>query len=118
MNHNPCRNLLRRANAALERFLACCSRQISLHPDEELGILLQVEQTVRAVGAELDRGLEPSDELVTRKELARYQANLVRLRHKLASMGVGVTGRRARLFARPKRVAVSCRVDVLSNFVN
>jgi hypothetical protein len=105
MNRNRCLNLLRRANAHLERFFARLSQQIKLHPNEEAELLLEVERTVCEVSALLDNGLEQSAEVVTRKEVARYQANLVRLRHELAGMQAGVFGCRARLFTQPKRVA-------------
>jgi hypothetical protein len=101
---NRCLKLLRHANARLERFFARVSQQITLHPQEELDILLQVERTVRAVGALLSAGVAQNDELVLRKQLARYRANMVRLRHTLASMQAGNCECQGRLFIGSKRV--------------
>jgi hypothetical protein len=118
VNRNRCLNLLRRANAHLERFFASCSHQITFDPDEELEVLLQVERILRSVGALLGKDLDQDNGLVTRKELARHQANLVRLRRELAGVRADAPGGLARLFMSPRRPATLCSDGAMSRGIN
>jgi len=117
-SRDRCLSLLRSANGRLERFFARCLRHNNVHPDHELRTLLHVERIVRAVGAQLHKGLEPADQLVIHEELARYHANLVRLRHALAGMQAGVCGYHGRLFIGPKPENSPPRTVLPSRAVN
>jgi len=95
---------LRRANERFGRFFARFSGAPVLGTDEEVEALLQVEATLQSVGAFLDGRLQRSQAAAVRDELARYRANLVRLRHELASMQSAANSCRARLIARQKHL--------------
>jgi hypothetical protein len=78
--------LLRQANENFGRFFARSSGTAVLGGDEEVAAMLQVESTLKSVGAFLDGRLQGSEDSRLRNELSRYRANLVRLRHQLAAM--------------------------------
>jgi len=96
--------LLRRANERFARFFARFSGAPVLGTGEEVEALLQVEYTLRSVGCLLDGRLQKSAIPAVRDELARYRANLVRLRQELATMQSATVACRARLFAREKHL--------------
>jgi hypothetical protein len=96
--------LLRRANDRFGRFFARFSGAPVLGTDEEVEALLQVENTLQSVRAYLDGRLQCSQAAAIRDELARYRANLIRLRHELAVMQNAAMGCRARLSERNKHL--------------
>ena len=97
-------DLLRCANMRLENFFARFAGAPVLGTNEEVEALLQVERALHSVGPLLGGALERSDERETREQLARYRANLLRLRRELATMEASACDSRARLFARKKHL--------------
>ena len=95
---------LRRANARLRQFLQRFAGAAVLGTEEEVTALQQMEETLKAVGALLDGGLQASAALAVREELARYRDNLLQLRKELGTMQQSAEGCRARLFARQKHL--------------
>ena len=96
--------LLRRANERFGRFFARFSGAPVLGTDEEVEALLQVENTLHSVRGYLDGRLQCSHTAAVRDELARYRANLIRLRQELAVMQNAAMGCRARLSQRNKHL--------------
>jgi hypothetical protein len=104
MNEQVSMELLRRANERFGRFFARFSGAPVLGTDEEVKALLQIEDTLHSVGVFLDGRLQRSQSPPVRDELARYRANLVRLRHELASMQSAALSCRERLASRQKNL--------------
>ena len=96
--------LLRRANERFGRFFTRFSGAPVLGTDEEVEALLQVENTLQSIRGYLDGRLQGNQTVAVRDELARYRANLVRLRHELAVMQNAAMGCRARLSERNKHL--------------
>jgi hypothetical protein len=95
-------DILRQANQSLRDFLArnCDSAQGS---DEEVRAMLQVEQTLRAVGVKLDY-LRHSDRDDVRLELGLYRDHLLRLRQQLGILQQSAAECQARLLVREKHL--------------
>jgi len=104
MNTTGHLDLLRRANVHLENFFARFSGAPVLGTNEEVEGLLRVERALHSVRAPLDGGLQESNDRETLDELARYRANLLRLRRELAIMQESAAGCQARLFVRQKHL--------------
>jgi hypothetical protein len=104
IDENDSLQLLRRANDRFGRFFARFSGAPVLGTNEEVEALLQVENTLQSVRAYLDGRLQSSQTAAVRDEIARYRANLIRLRHELAIMQNSALGCRARLAARNKHL--------------
>jgi hypothetical protein len=104
MNPDTRLNVLRSANAQLANFFGRYSGAPVLGTKEELAALLQVERTLRSVGALLKQGVQESEDRETRDELIIYRANLVRLQRELGDMQDSALASRARLFARQKHL--------------
>jgi hypothetical protein len=96
--------LLRRANERFRRFFAHFSGAPVLGTDKEVKALLQIEQTLQSVGGFLDGRLQSNNHPQIIDELARYRANLVRLRHELAHMQNAAIGCRAQVASRQKHL--------------
>ncbi len=96
--------LVRRANAQLERFFGRFAGAAVMGTDEEVDALLQVERTLQSVSAVLDQGLPKSQDPEVRRNLAHYRENLIHLRDELARMQESAAGCRARLYARQKHL--------------
>jgi hypothetical protein len=97
-------DFLRRANVHLENFFARFSGAPVLGTNEEVEALLRVERALHSVRALLDGGLKETSDHETQNELARYRANLLRLRRELAMMQDSAAGCQARLFVRQKHL--------------
>ena len=96
--------LLLRANERLTRFFARFSGAPVLGTQEEVEALMQVEGTLQSVGALLDGRPQSGHTSEVRDELARYRANLIRLRNELGAMQNAANGCRARLLSRNKHL--------------
>jgi len=96
--------ILQHANERLGRFFARFSGAPVLGTDEEVEALLQVENTLRAVGQLLNGRLQNNALPAMRDQLASYRANLLRLRQELAAMQSATLSCRARLVAREKHL--------------
>lgn len=97
-------DLVARANARLENFFARFSGAPVLGTNEEVEALLRIERALQSVRAVLDEGLKESSDHETQEALARYRANLLRLRLELAMMQESAAGCRTRLFVRQKHL--------------
>jgi hypothetical protein len=104
MNTGGRLDLLGRANMCLENFFARFSGAPVLGTNEEVEALLRVERALHSVRALLDAGAIDTTQPETLDQLARYRANLLRLRHELAIMQESAAGCRARLFVRQKHL--------------
>ncbi len=95
-------DILRKANQSLREFLA---RNAAASPgsDEDVRAMVRMEQTLRAVGVELDR-LQASDDVEVRVELGLYRDHLLRLRQQLGVLQKSATECQARLFVREKHL--------------
>lgn len=96
--------VLRHANAHLGQFFARFSGAPVLGTNEEVGAMLQIERTLKSVGALLDQHSQQSADPEIREEFAKYRANLVRLLRELSAMQDSAASCRARLFARQKHL--------------
>jgi DNA repair exonuclease SbcCD ATPase subunit len=96
--------LLRRANQRFDHFFARFAGAPVLGTTEEVEALLQMEATLKSVGAFLDGRLQSSQADLVRDELACYRANLVRLREELARMQNAANHCRTQLSARQKNL--------------
>ncbi|MFZ0311877.1 MAG: hypothetical protein WAL85_04135 [Candidatus Korobacteraceae bacterium] len=96
--------LLRRANERFSRFFVRFAGAPVLGTDEEVQALLQIERSLQSVGVLLDGRLQRCQNGAVRDELARYRANLVRLRHELAIMQSAALSCRERLALRQKHL--------------
>jgi hypothetical protein len=92
-------DLLRQANASIVRFL---DRSGSPAPGtaDEVEALLQIEETLHAVGVLLDRDLQDTGDSELHSEIAHYRQNLVALRSQLSLMHAAATACQARLSSR------------------
>ena len=95
-------HVLRQANQSLREFLARDGEQV-LGCDEDLGAMLEIERTLRAVGRELEL-LQRSERPDVRLELELYRDNLIRLRRQLGVMQNSAAECQARLFLREKHL--------------
>jgi hypothetical protein len=68
--------------------------------EEELKAMLQIERTLRSVGALLQIGLPAVKNSELQRELAEYRKNLLRLREELRRMEGSANACRGRLFTR------------------
>lgn len=89
--------LLWRANACFRRFFELLLLSPVTGSNEELGVLLQLHETVESVGALLDGRLQSAACRDVREALTCYRENLVRLRDELARMQESAMARRAGL---------------------
>jgi hypothetical protein len=78
--------VLRRANACLDRFLERISSGPELSSNEELRALLQLHEVLESVGALLDGPLQSAIDSDVYEALGRYCQNLIQLRHDLSSL--------------------------------
>ncbi|MGB8885621.1 MAG: hypothetical protein WCC87_02810 [Candidatus Korobacteraceae bacterium] len=101
---NASLELVQRANAHLERFLARFADAAILGTDEEVEATLQLERALQSVAVLLDQGLQKCQDHEVRQELARYRQNLLQLRRELARMQESAMGSRARLYSRQKHL--------------
>ncbi len=97
-------DLLRDANADFERFFTRFAGVPVVGTDEELGGLLEIEQTLQAIRPLLNGRLQQSEDADVREELGLYRANLVRLRQELLNLQDSAGARRARLFLRQRNL--------------
>ncbi len=102
--HQAGLELLRQANDRFGRFFARFSGAPVLGSDEEVAALLQVESTLKSVGVFLDGRLQRSENSALRDELARYRANLLRLRHELATMQTAAASCQRQLLDRQRHL--------------
>jgi len=86
MNERAIVELLRHANACLQRFFEQSSHAPASIGDEDLRPLLHLHEVLESVGALLDAGLESATSGEIRQALARYRENLLRLRTELVLM--------------------------------
>jgi len=96
--------VLRRANERLSRFFARFSGAPVLGTEEEVEGLLQVEGALHSVSALLDGRLQDSRTAEMRDEVARYRANLIRLRNELGVMQDAASSCKSRLVTRNKHL--------------
>jgi hypothetical protein len=102
INHSL--DLLRRANAQVERFLQRFSAVPVMGSEEEVDALLLVERALSSVAGLLDGQLQKSEDRQLRQELLRYRWNLVHLRDELGRMQDSAMGCRERLQSRQKHL--------------
>ncbi len=72
--------------------------------EEELKAMLQIERTLRSVGALFQSGLPSVRNGELRRELAEYRDNLLHLQQELRRMEESATSCRGRLFNREQHL--------------
>lgn len=102
----PSLDLLRNANDRFRNFFARFGGLPVEGNQEELEAMLQIERTLRSVGALLETGIPASTSKngELNRELAEHRENLLRLREELRRMESSATASRARLFTRERHL--------------
>ncbi|HEY1731348.1 MAG TPA: hypothetical protein VGG15_06355 [Terriglobales bacterium] len=97
-------NLLRDANDRFQNFFARFGGLAVEGNEEELRAMLQIERTLRSVGALLASGITGSKSGELQHELAAYRENLLRFRDELRRMEGSANACRSRLFSRDQHL--------------
>lgn len=100
-------DVVRRANDGFRNFFARFAGLPVEGSEEELQAMLQIEGTLRSVGALLENGLASSKSADLHRELGEYRENLLRLRQELRRMESSATACRGRLFRREQHLRAS-----------
>lgn len=95
---------LRDANEHFRNFFARFAGLPVEGNEEELKAMLQIEGTLRSVGALLQGGLPAAKNGELQRELGEYRENLLRLREELSRMEGSATACRSRLFSREQHL--------------
>ena len=97
-------DVVRNANDRFRNFFARFAGLPVEGNEEELRAMLQIERTLRSVGALLESGIVNSKSAALRRELGEYRDNLLRLREELRRMESSATASRSRLFTREQHL--------------
>jgi hypothetical protein len=95
---------LRDANEDFRNFFARFGGLPVEGNDEELKAMLQIERTLRSVGALLHGDVLTAKNVDLNRELREYRENLLRLRDELRRMESSATACRSRLFTREQHL--------------
>jgi hypothetical protein len=95
---------LRDANEGFRNFFARFGGLPVEGNEEELKAMLQIEHTLRSVGALLESGISTAKNSEIHRELAEYRENLLRFRDELRRMEGSAAASRARLFTREQHL--------------
>ena len=102
-SRNEC-ELLRGANQQLDRFLMRFAPAAVSGTKEEVEAILQLQRTLKSVGALLRHDVQHSQDGEVQSELAIYRANLIKLRRGLAALQDSAASCQARLLARQRHL--------------
>ncbi len=97
-------DLIRAANERFRNFFARFAGLPVEGSEEELRAMLQIERSLKSVGALLTRGIQASPAGDLQRELGEYRQNLLRLREELKRMESSATASRGRLFTREQHL--------------
>lgn len=96
--------VLRNANERFRDFFARFGGLAVEGNQEELKAMLQIEHTLRSVGALIRSGLPAAANRALSRELGEYRENLLRLREELRKMESSATACRSRLSSREQHL--------------